>query len=895
MLHRIAKLPTKHCAITLATLITLAAPTVSAQAAKTDNTAAQSVVELIAERLQLWQNEGRDDRVDQLLQQLARSNPNHPLLLETRAQLALQQGDNAQFQQLLNRLEQVAPNAPETARLQELANLTEQQRKALASARLYSLSQRYDEAYQAYRSVFPEAPLNRALAMDYWRSASQARHHEEALAGLRQLRQQYPDSVNVELELYSAQLRANQLSKASAERVEALIGNPRFSANARQLWLRYINAERPVQSYQLTALKHYLSDYPQDLEAKSLLRNLQQQRQVEIARAAIPQPQPAQRQAAAEPAAPAAPSPWEIYDAAKQDIANGDSAQAKQRFEQLLQKTPTTDARFAYALVLSQLDQRQAALTQLAQIPSAQKTDNIKDLQQRLQLNQALADNDQDYLLKHWDELDAYNASRVLSALTETLNNAQQAQQTPQLSQAQVEQKLKAYANDIDLLMASSDYLQAIGADASAFALNQQGLANGNDGQSPWVPTATDDWRRNRLRSQALDYIKANEAVLTIAYDYQSRDSTPGVSSLTAQTLLFDLRVPSKDLLGLGSGEWFIKIDPTRADAGSADLTDDFLRQRFGTGLLCNNDCDLSPRPQNDQGVALGLGFTTSNWSADIGRSPIGFKRSTWTGGLSYSSDFGELGWSLGVERRILSSSLLNFAAIDDFRTGKTWGRVTQNGINLSASWDQGGAFGWWGSAGYDKYLGVNTADNSRWYAYSGVYWRAYNTEPFAVDVGLTALTWGFADDSSEATFGQGNYYSPQSYASLSLPITIYGRWQRFSYLLRVSVGGSKTSDDDALFFPNDPALQQQAVDAQGTTFVEPVFTGGDSNGFSRSINAAIEYRLTRHWYIGLSANLQRAELYTPNNGMIYLRYQFGGYSLPPRRPPEPPVRYVDF
>lgn len=1028
------------------------------------------VADMIAERLKLWQTEGRNDRVEQLLAQLSRSNPRHPVLLETQAQLALQQGQTERFYALLATLEQVAPDALETARLREIANLSDGARQALATARLYTLAGRYEEAYAAYRSVFNEAPLNLDLAMDYWRSASQAGRHDEALAGFAALRERYPQSLAAELELYSAQLRANQLSASAAARVKSLIATPAVSANARQIWLRYIGTARPVQTEQIAELQAYLQSYPADLEAESLLRTLATERAQTQAYNAKPSTQawqaaaaaldeganekalveakravaldakdpqthgmlgyafmrngqqraafeafssaqklapeanewqqmvqesafwaqleqadadadagryadaravyqatlaeqpvqeaalwglygvleatlptaevdawyasltPAQRQilmaefqrrratqlasAAADETDSAASyallqeaialnpnDPWLTYQIAGRELELGKSEQAQQRFERLLASSadsePSTvaETRYAYALWLSQAEQNQPALAQLQLIPAAQSTDNMQALQQRLEVAEALAAADLRDIINQWEQLDGYQAAQVLSAFSD--NDITTDATAP--TQAQIDAKLAQFPEDIDLLLAVSEYYTATGEAEAGYELAlrtialQWGASDDTNIASVWEQAANDDWRTARLRQQALSYTEANEAVLQIGFDYQNRDSTPGVSSLNAQTLLLELAVPHHDLFGLGAGEWFVKVDPTRIDAGTLDLTDEFVRERYGTGLLCDASCDLSPRAQQDQGVAIGVGIRTERWSADIGTSPLGFNESTLTGGLAYTSSWGELGWSVAAERRILSTSLLNFAGADDFRTGQTWGRVTQTGVNLSASWDQGGAIGWWGSAGYDWYRGINTADNARWYGYTGVYWRAFEREWLAIDVGLNALTWSFDADSSEATFGQGSYYSPQSYQSLSVPITFYGRWQRWSYSLRVAVGQSRTTDDDALFYPGHPQLQQQAVDIAPTTFVEPVFLGGSSSGFSRSINAAIEYRINAHWYVGFAANLQRAELFTPNNGMLYLRYHFGGYSLPPRRPPQPPVRYVDF
>lgn len=274
--------------------------------------------------------------------------------------------------------------------------------------------------------------------------------------------------------------------------------------------------------------------------------------------------------------------------------------------------------------------------------------------------------------------------------------------------------------------------------------------------------------------------------------------------------------------------------------------------------------------------------------------SPLGFERNTVVGGFGISGDLGQFGVGAEIERRVLTSSLLNFASINDPFSDRSWGLVTRNNIGIRASWDQGTGWGWWGNAGLNWYRGHNVANNRQWYAYSGLYSTFYDTEPLSIDIGLTALLWGFDNDQSQSTFGQGGYYSPKRYASLSIPLTFYGRFDRWSYRLRASFGQSDTQLAAAPFFPNNPELQQLAQVLVPQTGVEPIFAGGSGGGFGRSFNANLEYRIDSHWYVGLSAALQRSEFYDPDSFMLYFRYQFGGTSAAPRKPPLPPSRYVD-
>ncbi|CAB0150153.1 Cellulose synthase operon protein C [Pseudidiomarina piscicola] len=387
------------------------------------------------------------------------------------------------------------------------------------------------------------------------------------------------------------------------------------------------------------------------------------------------------------------------------------------------------------------------------------------------------------------------------------------------------------------------------------------------------------------------DRDESQETFLWLGYTLSERESTPGISSLDSNTLMLRLSSTFGDEQ---QNRWFLQLDPTTVSAGAADLDDSYWRPRFGTGLLCDDSCPTGIWPEaEDQGIAIGFGVEWQNWHADIGRSPIGFRQSEWVGSVGYDGDLGEFGWGIEAERRVLTSALVNFAGAEDPYSGREWGPVMESTLGGSFNWDQGTGWGWWSNFGVSHYGGKELKSNRRWYAYTGVYKTFYDTEAFAFDSGLTALTWGYANDQSQTTFGQGGYYSPKSYASLSIPLSVYGRVGRLSYLVRASLGQSTTKLSASEFFPAHPELQQQALALSGETGINPVFAGGTGGGFGTSLRATLEYRLSNHWYIGGSTNIQRSEFYDPNHFSLYLRYDFAGQRRSPNRPPYPPQEYV--
>ncbi|MEC7643709.1 cellulose synthase subunit BcsC-related outer membrane protein [Idiomarina sp.] len=394
---------------------------------------------------------------------------------------------------------------------------------------------------------------------------------------------------------------------------------------------------------------------------------------------------------------------------------------------------------------------------------------------------------------------------------------------------------------------------------------------------APAVTVATDS--SNAVNSE----LKNQGPYLTVGFLRNERDSVDGNTSFASDTLLLEYRRPTE------TGIWTFKVDGFVTEAGEFDLTNTFQKDRFGTGLLCQTAaCNQGLLPNlKENGASIGIAFDSDIWHADIGLSPIGFDKTELLGGLEYSGDLGEFGWSLGIERRIETTSVLTFSGQQDPFSSRHWGPVVRQGVGGSLNWDQGGLMGWWSNFGVNHYGGRNVDSNKQWYAYTGVYFRIIDTEAFAFTSGLTALSWGFDKNRGETTFGHGGYYSPAHYASLSLPIEFYGRIDRFSYILRASFGQSTSRLDDAEFYPTSNLLQQQAGN--------PIHTGNpDGGGFGRSFRAAFEYRITNHWSVGLNAQIERSEFYTPNNYQLYFRYHFNGDGNA-FRPPNPPSRYVDF
>lgn len=759
---------------------------------------------LVEERLQLWSHRKQNVELEQVMAQLMRVAPEHPQLLELAIYAALAEERIGDVQRLWRRLQQQAPQHIATRRVAERMQLSTAQQQTLSQAELYYFAGRYDEAEQLLNSVYSTPPITLNTAILYWDVIGSAQSRVQAIGGLRQLQAWYPEAPELELAIISHQVAIDAVEPEALARLTELSLNPVYGEQALGLWLRAFPTLTP-DAATLREVNTLAGYYPKHSEIARYRKLFLARQRVQPEQQRVADAQP---QVPAEPEAAELPDPWAAFDRAVVAVEAGQTAKAELEMQQLIEENNSTDARFAYALILEKLDREPEALRLARQVLTEEEGDGVVALFERLTTRAAQAE-----------------------------------------AQAQADAQVEARIATVGVATE----------------------ANSNELPQP---------ERNMA-----------ERFLWVGYNLADRDSTPGISSLEAKTWM--LRYSST----FGSEQedrWFVQIEPTKLNAGAADLNDSYWRPRFGTGLLCDDSCPTGLWPEaQDSGVAVGIGVEWQNWHADLGKSPIGFSESKWVGSLGYDGDLGAFGWGAEIERRILTSALVNFAGAQDPYSAREWGPVVETTLGGSLNWDQGTGWGWWSNFGVSRYTGTNVKSNQRWYAYTGVYKTFYDTEALAFDSGLTALAWGFDNDQSQTTYGQGGYYSPKNYFSLSIPLSVYGRLGRFAYHVRASFGQSESRLHAADFFPEHPELQQQALALTEQTGITPVFEGGEGGGFGRSLSATLEYQVSNHWYIGASALLERSEFYDPNNFTLYLRYDFGGSRRTPNRPPFPPQRYV--
>ncbi len=339
---------------------------------------------------------------------------------------------------------------------------------------------------------------------------------------------------------------------------------------------------------------------------------------------------------------------------------------------------------------------------------------------------------------------------------------------------------------------------------------------------------------------------------------------------------------------------------PVFLDAGTPSET---ALTRFGTeGLLAlNPGTTLAslPRPgsQTAGGVSLNVGYAYQMFAGEVGTSPLGFPVENiigrialqWPGPATLTTAYpvippiptGANPRPLQVKiegiRQPVVDSLLSYAGTKDPVSGLTWGGVVKTGGDALVSWDDG-FFGIYGGGGASSIEGKSVASNSEIEGIVGAYVRPYRTANTALKVGLNLNYMGYDRNLRYFTFGQGGYFSPQSYLNVSVPVEYTGRYGRLAWLAGAALGVQTFHEDSSPYFPTEPGNQAAAQAAFGNLAVYP---GRNVTGPAFFFNGQLEYQLDNGFSVGGLASVDNAQNYTEGIAKVYLRRNFG--ALPSR------------
>lgn len=288
---------------------------------------------------------------------------------------------------------------------------------------------------------------------------------------------------------------------------------------------------------------------------------------------------------------------------------------------------------------------------------------------------------------------------------------------------------------------------------------------------------------------------------------------------------------------------------------------------------------DVSTDSQKANGVELGMALSGDNYKLDIGSTPLGQDLNTLVGGVKWSPKLTNyLSLIFTGERRSLTDSLLSYVGLKDQYSGKTWGQVTKNGGDVQLSYDDGDAGFYVGAGGY-SYLGNNVESNTSFNANAGVYLRPYHDEYQTLQTGLSMSYMDFSKNLSQFTFGQGGYFSPQNYVSVSLPVDLTQKYNNWTLKVGGAVGYQSYSQDESPYFPTQAAWQQQLESAVASGFAkEAYYKGTTENGMGYTVRAGADYKVNKQMTIGGQVGYDTFGDYNESTAALYFRYMLGDY-----------------
>jgi hypothetical protein len=325
-----------------------------------------------------------------------------------------------------------------------------------------------------------------------------------------------------------------------------------------------------------------------------------------------------------------------------------------------------------------------------------------------------------------------------------------------------------------------------------------------------------------------------------------------------------------------GYGQLHLLAQPTFLQAGT--LNSSIVSQsKFGTQLI--NFTNPVSGSQSAQGVGLDLAYKNGWLSADIGSTPIGFLEQNVVGGVELAPAINEnVTLRLTAERRAVTDSVLSYAGVRDPATGLKFGGVTRTRGYAQLELKSGLANFYLG-AGYGSLDGDNVAHNTEISAGVGGSYPVWRNATDELRAGLDLVYFGFDKNLDYFTFGQGGYFSPQSYFAALIPVSYTSKAvPNLTYTIGGALGYQVFNQKSSLYYPTNSVFQASSANVlTPTNGLQNIYGSENSSGIAAGVNAKAEYSVAPNFKIGARASYQHAGNYDEGEGLLYARYIFNG------------------
>jgi hypothetical protein len=368
---------------------------------------------------------------------------------------------------------------------------------------------------------------------------------------------------------------------------------------------------------------------------------------------------------------------------------------------------------------------------------------------------------------------------------------------------------------------------------------------------------------------------QARSPTITVGTVMRQRNGEAGLSKLVDVETPITVNFP----VGESDDRAFVQATPVTLHSGAPGSSYD-ANSRFGGGPVAaaaqQAGTTGTAGSQNASGIGVAVGYQTNGIKVDIGSTPFGFRYQNIVGGVRFADTIGgaqspRVSYGVDVSRRAVTDSVLSFAGARDNRTGESWGGVTSTGGRVSAGLDYDD-YGFYGNAGWHSINGHNVASNSRVSATAGSYMHLIREANRQLTAGLNLTAMSYDKNLGYYTYGQGGYFSPQTFISASVPLTWSARDGRLSYSVRGSLGIQHIKQDASPYYV-DAARQSAAETAAAANNGTATYSGQSKTGLGYGVSAAAEYQVTPNAFVGGYVGMDNSRDYRQFAGGLYLRY----------------------
>lgn len=310
-------------------------------------------------------------------------------------------------------------------------------------------------------------------------------------------------------------------------------------------------------------------------------------------------------------------------------------------------------------------------------------------------------------------------------------------------------------------------------------------------------------------------------------------------------------------------------------------------------GTLPANSAAI-PAQQFSNGIGGELQLATKDIGVAVGYTPYEFLVQNVTGRFRWSTLGGHV--TLYGNRQPVKDTQLSYSGLYDpgastaFSHGPVWGGViaTTGGARLDF---RSGITDFYVHGDAGMLTGQHVLNNSRYGGNIGANFQVGNWHNLGnLNIGGALAGMHYDHNESGLTYGQGGYFSPNSYFLASVPISFNGQYKaNFHYAISSSLGVQTFEEDTAPFYPLDPTLQAAFVPPAGSSCSAgqaPSYSCGayplvDTTSFSYAINSQMSYRFADHWYGGGFVAANNVNNYNSVSAGFFFRYVFRAQRSP--------------